>query len=98
MKNSLLLFLVLSLFSTVNSSVLIEDWSDVDFTEQEHLFDDIKNGVSDAIFNAISSEIGYSRLVAKDRLNVGFNIKRRIFSNRDARESYTVIDYFGLPI
>ena len=98
MKNSLLLFLVLSLFSTVNSSVLIEDWSDVDFTEQEHLFDDIKNGVSDAIFNAISSEIGYSRLVAKDRLNVGFNIKRRIFSNRDAQESYTVIDYFGLPM
>ena len=77
---------------------LVEEWDSVDFTEQYHLFDDIKNGISDAIFSAVSSEIGYTTLVAKDYLSVGFNVKRRVFSNRDPQESYTVVDYFAIPL
>lgn len=99
LKIKFLIFILLtSLTHPINARVPDAiDWSTVDFAEEDHFLDKIQRGISDALFGVVGGQLGYTGWPYENRFSLGFNINRKVYSNLNAEESYTVIDTFYLP-
>lgn len=94
----LLVFINFQISAVESRPPEVIDWSTVDLENDGNLFDDIQNGISNALFGVVSNRIGYDGWLFEDKASIGFKISRKIYANGGADESYTVIDSFQLPI